>query len=351
MVYSASYIFAKESFGSSNYYFLRQCFFVLAGLVLFFIISKIPFKLWSDRAFEINFFFSLLLTLTLVPGAGIVSKGSSRWLNLYFLNIQPGEIVKYTTLLFSIRYFTNFFHLELKTKIYWTICLLWPLVIFIIQPDFGSFTICSFVIFFACFLTNFPRKYFYGLSVFGVILAIQMVFLKAYRVKRILTYLDPWKDPRKSGFQIIQSYLGLANGHIWGQGIGNSNEKLFYLPEAHNDFIFSVIGEELGFAGVIAVILLFVLLIYFGFRICLKINNTVASVVSGSIIFVIGLQAFLNMGVVLGLLPTKGLNLPFISSGGSSLLANFFALGIVFSAAKYDSKTVSEKMNYTYTAY
>lgn len=339
MVYSSSYIFAKESFGNSSYYFTRQITFLALGVVGFLVASKFPFHFWPKRALEINVIFSLLLTLTLVPGAGIVSKGSSRWIDLYFVNFQPGEFVKYSILLFSIKYFNDFFLLDLKNRIYWTICLVWPLLIFVFQPDFGSFTICSLVIFFVCFLSSFPRKYFYGLSLFGLFVAIQVVFLESYRVKRILTYLDPWKDPKRSGFQIIQSYLGLANGSIFGQGIGNSNEKLFYLPEAHNDFIFSVVGEELGFVGVLSLIFLFVLFVYLGLRIALKMKDSFAAMTVGAIIFCIGLQAFLNMGVVLGLLPTKGLNLPFISSGGSSLITNFFALGLIFSASKYDSRT------------
>ncbi len=153
-------------------------------------------------------------------------------------------------------------------------------------------------------------------------------------MKRLLTYLDPWKNPHGSGFQIIQSYLAFANGSLLGQGLGNSNEKLFYLPEAHNDFIFSVIGEEMGFVGVFFLVCLFIAFIYFGFKLILQVKDRIGVILGASIIFVLGLQALLNMGVVLGLLPTKGLNLPFISYGGSSLICNFFGIGLLLSVVK-----------------
>ena len=156
--------------------------------------------------------------------------------------------------------------------------------------------------------------------------------MKAYRIERLLTYLDPWKNPKTSGFQIIQSFLAFANGGIFGQGLGNSNEKLFYLPEAHNDFIFSVIGEELGLFGVTLMVGLFMTFIYLGLKIGIRMKNRWAFILVSTVIFTIGLQALLNMGVVLGLLPTKGLNLPFISYGGSSLVSNFFGVGLILSA-------------------
>ena len=183
-------------------------------------------------------------------------------------------------------------------------------------------------------MSSFPRKYFYYSLVTGGICGVFVLFSQAYRVKRMLTYLDPWKNPQGSGFQIIQSYMAFAKGAAFGQGLGNSNEKLFYLPEAHNDFIFSVIGEELGFIGVFVLISLFVAFIYFGFKLALKLRDRVSIIMASAIVFVLGLQALLNMGVVLGLLPTKGLNLPFVSYGGSSLLCNFFGIGLLLSVIK-----------------
>ena len=146
--------------------------------------------------------------------------------------------------------------------------------------------------------------------------------------------MDPWKNPKTSGFQIIQSYLAFANGSFSGQGLGNSNEKLFYLPEAHNDFIFSVIGEELGFLGVFLIIAMFVCLIYFGYKFALQLNSRLAFILASTVMFSLGLQSVLNMGVVLGLLPTKGLNLPFISYGGSSMISSAILFGFLLSLTK-----------------
>ena len=207
-----------------------------------------------------------------------------------------------------------------------------PLLLLILQPDFGTFTICFILMAMVCFLSSFPRKIFYSSLVLGVLAIVPILLAKPYRVRRLFAYLDPWKNPQTSGFQIIQSYLAFANGSIFGTGLGNSNEKLFYLPEAHNDFIFSVIGEELGFLGVFIVVALFMLLIFFGLRLVTKLEKRSSIILATSLIFALGLQASLNMGVVLGLLPTKGLNLPFISAGGSSLIANLFAVGLFLSA-------------------
>ena len=184
---------------------------------------------------------------------------------------------------------------------------------------------------FACFLSNFPRKIFYSIVGGGAVVAVLLMLSQPYRVQRLTTFLDPWKNSRGSGFQIIQSWIGFANGGFFGKGVGNSLEKLFFLPEAHNDFIFSVVGEEFGFLGVIFLVGLFLSFIFLGFKIALMLEDRVASLLSSGVIFIIGLQVVLNMGVVLGLLPTKGLNLPFISSGGSSLFANFIGIGLIFS--------------------
>lgn len=177
-------------------------------------------------------------------------------------------------------------------------------------------------------MSSFPRKYFYYSLIAGGMGGVFILFSQAYRVKRLLTYLDPWKNPQGSGFQIIQSYMAFANGSAFGQGLGNSNEKLFYLPEAHNDFIFSVIGEELGFIGVFLIICLFIAFIYFGFKLVLQVRDRVGIILSSAIIFVLGL-GHSRYGSCIGTSSTKGLNLPFISYGGSSLICNFFGIGLL----------------------
>lgn len=276
----------------------------------------------------------LLLTLTLIPGVSVVIKGSRRWLNLGFMNLQPGEFVKYSLIFAAIKFFENFNTYDPKQRSIYFSGLIYPLGVFVIQPDFGTFFICSMVLGFVAYLSSFPRKYFYSTLFAGIFIAFGILVAAPYRLKRLMTFLDPWKDPKGSGFQVIQSFLAFANGSFFGQGLGNSNEKLFYLPEAYNDFIFSVVGEELGFIGVIISIFMFLTFVFIGFKISVTMKSRVGSILTSTIVFLIGFQAFLNMGVVLGILPTKGLNLPFISYGGSSIVANLSALGLFIAALK-----------------
>lgn len=346
MVFSASYMYATENMGNSYFFLTKQLIFIFLGLAVAFVFSKLKILYLYKQAYRINAFFGFLVTLTLIPGLSVVIKGSRRWLNLGFMNLQPGEFLKYTLMLAAIRYFENFNSYTPKQRMIYLSGLVYPLAVFILQPDFGTFFISATIIGFIAFLSSFPRKYFYSAMILGLIGAFGILLAAPYRVKRVLAFLDPWADPRGSGFQIIQSFLAFANGSFFGQGLGNSNEKLFYLPEAYNDFIFSVVGEELGFIGVFCTAIMFVSFIFIGFKIAVSLKSRVGSIMISTIIFAIGFQSFLNMGVVLGVLPTKGLNLPFISYGGSSMVANLGALGLIMACIKIqpsDAKNVKEK--------
>ncbi len=340
MVYSSSYIFAQEQYGNSNYFFFKQVIFLSIGTVIAFVISKTKVSFWMKYGHIVNWVLTAMLLATFLPGFGKVVKGAKRWLDLGLFGFQPGELVKYTVLLSAVNFFENFNSLDKNTKINRSVGMLLPLLLLLMQPDFGSFTICLIIVLYACFLSSFPRKIFYWGFGVAITALIPILISQPYRVKRLFSFLDPWKNPQTSGFQIIQSYLGFANGSILGTGLGNSNEKLFYLPEAHNDFIFSVIGEELGFIGVFTIVVLFFLFNLYGQKLALLIKNRSHAIIVSCVVFLISLQATLNMGVVLGLLPTKGLNLPFISSGGSSLLANAFGIGLVLSAINSYRKTL-----------
>lgn len=331
MVYSSSYIFAKEIYANSAYFFNKQVAMLFLGCVGAFVISKTKINFWLKYSDYLQMSIFFLVLLTFVPGLGYSVKGANRWVNLGFIGIQPGEFIKFTTILIAIPLFEKFEMLSKKEKIKKTLLILLPLTFLLIQPDFGTFSICLLVTSFVAFLSKFSRKKLYYGLVLAVVTVIPILISQPYRVRRLFAFLDPWKNPQTSGFQIIQSYLAFANGSWFGLGIGNSNEKLFYLPEAHNDFIFSVVGEELGFMGVMIVVALFFSFISFGFAIAMKATSRINFMVGSTVVFTIGMQAMLNMGVVLGLLPTKGLNLPFISAGGSSLLANFFAIGLMLS--------------------
>jgi cell division protein FtsW len=334
MVWSSSYILASESFGTPYHYIIRQLIYLFLAIGVAFAVSKTKYTFWLKYGYIVNIMASGIVALTIIKGIGASAKGASRWLTFGGMSIQPGEIVKFTVILSALSFFENWNKMDNKERMKHGGTLFLPLALLIKQPDFGTFFICFVVISFVCFMSSFPRKYFYYSLITGGVGGVFVLFSQAYRVKRMLTYLDPWKNPQGSGFQIIQSYMAFAKGSAFGQGLGNSNEKLFYLPEAHNDFIFSVIGEELGFIGVFFLICLFVTFIYFGFKLALQIKERKGIIMASAIVFVLGLQALLNMGVVLGLLPTKGLNLPFVSYGGSSLLCNFFGIGLLLSVIK-----------------
>ncbi len=340
MVYSSSYIYARDIYNNSAHYFYRQLFFLGTALPICWLISKTKVSFWLKYSWFFHLGVTLLLIGTFIPGLGNEVKGANRWLYLGRFGLQPGEFLKYTSILVAVPFFENFFKISPRERVAQAVFIFFPVVLLLIQPDFGSFSICIGLIAVVCFLSSFPRKYFYSSLVGVVLLIIPILISQPYRVRRLFAYLDPWKNPQTSGFQIIQSYLAFANGSIFGTGLGNSNEKLFYLPEAHNDFIFSVIGEELGFLGVFLVVFLFLSLIFFGFRLATRLEKKSSAILATSIIFAVGLQASLNMGVVLGLLPTKGLNLPFISAGGSSLLANFFGIGLFLSAVTERKKSI-----------
>jgi cell division protein FtsW len=332
-VYSASYIYAKETFGSSTYFLSRHIIYLVLGVFASLLISKTKLSFWIQNAYVFQVVVICLMLATFVPGIGLAIKGSQRWISLGGLSLQPGEFLKITMIFSAIKYFQEYSIYTLKENLQKLLYFIVPYTILLIQPDFGTFLITFTILGFVCFMSNFDRKYFYGFAFSGLFLTASLLVMAPYRFKRLLTFLDPWKDPQNSGFQIIQSFLAFANGHIWGQGIGNSHEKLFYLPEAYNDFIFSVIAEESGFLGVLIVVSLFLALIYLGIRIAIQTTSKVNTTFIMTVIFLIGIQAFLNMAVVLGLVPTKGLTLPFISYGGSALITSMILIGYIFSAS------------------
>lgn len=304
---------------------------MMFGVVGAFILSRSKFDFWFKHSFKIHIAFTFLLALCFFPSLALQIKGATRWIRVGGFTVQPGEFVKYSTLFCSVSFFGYFSRWDARERYIRFGILIFPMLLLMLQPDFGMFFLCAMNIILVSFFSDFPRKWFYSSFLVSLALMGGLLIMAPYRVKRLVSYLDPWNDPMDSGFQVIQSFLAFALGGVWGAGIGNSKEKLFYLPEAHNDFIFSVIGEELGFAGTLLLISLFFLFLIWGVRLALGAKGKFKPVFAIVAIVSITLQAIINMGVVLGLLPTKGLNLPFISYGGSSLLANALLLGLFFS--------------------
>jgi cell division protein FtsW len=340
MVYSSSYLFAADTFGKSYYFLLKHVAFIISGLFLALIISRFPFNTWFAKLEFFHAVVIVLMILTFIPGISFATKGASRWINLGLFTIQPGELLKISLPLLTFKLLYRFKMDSLKSNLIKVGLIALPCILLLLQPDFGTFVICTLSVLFILLLSPMKIKYFLAIITAALTGFAFLIILEPYRIQRLTAYLDPWKDPKSSGFQIIQSFLAFANGGIIGVGLGNSHEKLFYLPEAHNDFIFSVLGEELGFVGVVFTISVFMTFIYLGFKLAKSCKTEQSISISSLMIFIVSIQASINFAVALGLLPTKGLNLPFISYGGTSMIVNFIILGLFFS-------TTSREMEFT----
>jgi cell division protein FtsW len=341
MVYSSSFIYAQERTGDGFAFIKKQLLFSGLGFGALIGVCRIDYRKWYQWAYPVLATAILLLAAVFIPGLGTKALGAQRWLHLGPLNFQPGELAKFAVIIFVAH------QLEKKKDRLHTLAagvfshFLLPLPAFLLlllQPDFGTTVIICTVIFALMFLAGVPKKYLFTAFILAAIAGVFLAFGSAYRRDRVMTFIDPWRDPSGKGFQIIQSLLGLHNGALSGVGLGNGKEKLFFLPEAHNDFIFAVIGEELGFLGIIGVILVYMHFIYRGLRIgwnChTQYQDLFGMLLATGITLALGIQGFVNMAVVMGLVPTKGLTLPFISYGGSAILVDLVAIGILLSVAR-----------------
>jgi cell division protein FtsW len=341
MVYSSSFIFASERTGDGYYFIKRQFIFFIFGLMALRIGIEIPIEWIKKNIIPITVFSLGLLVIVLIPGVGARVGGAQRWLRLGLFNVQPGEIAKFGMILFSSYQLSRPELNLLNPKQGLTYPLIAPAIavlLLLLQPDFGTCVMILLSVGVLMFMGGVTKKYLFGLSLLGFISGLILVLSTSYRRARLMTFLDPWRDPTGKGFQVLQSMLGVYQGGIFGTGLGNSKEKLFYLPEAHNDFIFAVIGEELGLMGVMLVVCCYLFFIYRGLKVAQvryrDYQDVFGSLVAAGITLSLGLQAFINISVVLGLVPTKGLTLPFISYGGSALFINLFEIGILLSLSK-----------------
>ncbi len=349
MVASSSIEIADRATGDPLYYFKRQFIFVLIGITVGLFLTRIRLTHWENSSFALLFFMIGLLVLILIPGLGRTVNGSTRWLELGPFGLQVSEVVKLLLIIYLAGYvvrqgkqiresFVGFVKPMFILVILFTLLLL--------EPDFGAAIVIL--------ATALGMLYLAGVKIwkFGILLsasAVSMTFVaisSPYRVERLTAFLNPWSDPFGSGFQLTQSLIAIGSGAWTGLGLGASVQKLFYLPEAHTDFVFAVIAEELGLIGVAVVLALFIILIYRCFAIGKMVEEQGmkfgAQICYGIGIW-FGLQTFINIGVNLGVLPTKGLTLPLISSGGSSILVVCMAIGLITrvymeAVAKYPSR-------------
>lgn len=341
MVYSASYILSQEKFGDGLQYFNKHLAFLCVGFVGMTVGRFLDYRIWQKLAWPIFGLSLALMALTMVPGVAHRAGGASRWISLGSFTLQPAELLKIALVMVLALKLSN---PDLNKDKITTgfLFFLWPtaLVTFfcMLQPDFGSTALAIVATGFLLYIGGVRFKYLLGAAITVAPLMALAMWMAPYRRARLLTFLDPWADPQGAGFQIIQSFIAFYRGGLFGVGLGNSKAKVFYLPEAHNDFILSVVGEELGFLGIGLLSVAFIILIFRGIRVAAKARDSFAGLLAAGLTILLGLGVFWNAAIVLGLFPTKGMNLPFISSGGTSILCSLGMVGILLNISAQSKK-------------
>ena len=309
MIYSSSSIWAEYKFGDSFKYLKNQSLFLIIGIVLMITVSKIDYKKYKSKANLILGICFILLVLVLIPGIGSVRNGSRSWFGIGPFGIQPSEFMKLALIIFTAKYLEKNAKLvaDVKKGVFPILGItLLAFGIIMLQPDFGTGTIIVMTIVCMLFVSGVKMNFFMKIGVIGLIGVVALILVAPYRLARILSFIDPWKDPLGTGFQIIQSLYAIGPGGLLGMGLGNSIQKHFYLPEPQTDFIFSIISEELGFLGVIIVSSLFLTIIYRGIKISLNSKDLFGKYLGFGMIFQLSFQAVLNLMVVVGLIPVTG---------------------------------------------
>jgi cell division protein FtsW len=332
MVYSTSAILAGERFQDPYYFLKRQALYAGIGFCLMILMLFFPYQTLNRFAYPLLILSILALIAVLIPGIGVRAGGSMRWLRIFSFTIQPSELAKLGLVIF-LAYFLTKKEEKIRSFSFGFLptILISGLVIALVlkEPDFGTAFFLMVMVFLLLFLGGTRVIYIAGAVLLAIPVAYYFLTSAAYRYKRLMSFVRPWDDPTGTSFQIIQSFLSFGSGGLFGLGLGEGKQKLFFLPAPHTDFIFSIIGEEMGLVGAMVVVLLFFIFTLRGMQIGYSLGDRFASYLALGLTLMISLQAVINMGVVLGLLPTKGLTLPFISYGGTSLITNLVGVGIL----------------------
>ena len=337
MIYSASSIYAWERYNDSLFFLKRHLVFVFLGVVLAFLTLSFDYRNLKRWAKPLLIFSAFLLILVLIPGIGREVAGARRWFRFKFISFQPSELANLAMIIYVADFISRKGD-DIKTFLRGflpPVCILGFLALLIlIQPDLGTTLALGIVVFIMLFVAGIRPAYLLSILLVSLPMLYVLIFNVPYRRMRILAFLNPWLDPKGSGFQIIQSQIALGSGGIFGQGLGHSKQKLFYLPAAHTDFIFSIIGEELGLLGTLGIIILFMIFIQQSLKVVKNSPDKFGYFLSIGLVSMICLKAAINIGVSCGILPTKGLPLPFISYGGSSFIFDLVSVGILMNIAR-----------------
>lgn len=337
MIYSASAIYAYSNMNDSMYFLKRHLIYIAAGIAMMFAVMSVDMERLRSYAKPMMLLSIFLLLLVLIPHIGKEISGARRWFRAGLLNFQPSEFAK----LAAIIYFADFASRKknmLKSFVFGYVPAIVVLGITVglvlLEPDLGTAVTISVIVMMMLFVSGVRTSHIATTVLASLPVLYFLLFSVPYRRKRIMVFLNPWADKKGTGFQIIQSFVALGSGGLFGVGLGQSRQKLFYLPASHTDFIFSIIGEELGFVGTASIVILFVLLTWQGMKIAFRAPDLFERLVSFGIISLIAFEAIFNIGVTAGALPTKGLPLPFISYGGSGLIFHLAAIGILLNISR-----------------
>ncbi len=332
MVYSASSDISMALFNTHAHYLKRQAFFCILSVAAMFTAASFPYRFYRPLAYVAFFTATILLVAVLCSPLNVEVGGARRWLNMGSFTFQPAEFAKLALIIYlayslskkqgMIRQYTVGFIPHVAALAVFSVLIL-------MQPDFGTVVIMAVITWCMMFVAGVPLLHLVSPAPLLVPLFYFLVWQVDYRMERILGFLNPWQDPLDTGYQITHSLKALGSGGIFGKGVGLGMQKCHYLPEPHTDFIFAIIGEELGLVGVLLIYTLYSIVLFHGARIAMTSKDTFGSILAAGLTVSLGLQVIINTGVALGALPTKGLTLPFLSYGGTSLLVNMTAMGIL----------------------
>ena len=337
MVMSASSVVARDEYGSSWYFVLRQAAWAAAGALVLVVIARVDYHRWRRYAGPFLVLSLVLLALVFVPGVGVGANGATRWIGTGTFSIQPSELAKLALLIWVADLLARraaYMHNTRATLRPVIVVLAAFATLVMLQPNLGTTMVLAAIALALCFVAGAPAGPLAGSTTAGLLAAVGLALVEPYRRARVLTFLDPWADPMHKGYQNIQSLVGVASGGLFGSGLGASRAKWGYLPYAHSDFIFAIIGEELGLVGSTVVVGLFVLLAIVGVRIALHAPDRFGLLLATGVTAWFCVQAFVNIGAVIGILPITGVPLPFVSAGGSSLVFGMAGAGLLLSVAR-----------------
>jgi len=350
LVTSSSISIAEKTYGDQLHFFWRQLIAVGVGLSCMLVIVRVPLYVWQRVNLYLLFLGVMLLVLVLIPGLGKEVNGSMRWVRLGSFSLQSSEVVRFIMITYLAGYLVR--HSEkLRQNLTGFIIPVGVVTVLagllLLEPDYGTA-----VVFFAAalgmlFVGGVPLNRFIAWVMVAGMALVTLALSSAYRLQRLVSFMDPWSDPDNSGFQLIQALVAFGRGEWLGVGLGSSVQKLFYLPEAHTDFIFAVQAEELGLIGSVTIVLLFFFLVWRSFviaHVAEQLDKRFAAYLAYGIGLMIGIQAFINIGVNMGLLPTKGLTLPFVSYGGNSVISNCILVGLLLRVEYENHFTVMDRL-------